>query len=53
MSSMLVVEMTSTFKEHSNSGNLQPFRETPVGNFSISLLMVLLEIHCLRIQAAL
>ncbi|QCE22500.1 PAAR domain-containing protein [Enterobacter bugandensis] len=34
MSSMLVVEMTSTFKEQfPNSGNLQPFQETPGGKF--------------------
>ncbi|HAT1609013.1 TPA: PAAR domain-containing protein [Raoultella planticola] len=32
MSSMLVVEMTSTFKEqYPNAGNLQPFQETPGG----------------------
>ena len=34
MSSMLVVEMTNTFKEQfPNSGNLQPFQETPGGKF--------------------
>ncbi|MGV1169539.1 PAAR domain-containing protein [Enterobacter asburiae] len=34
MSSMLVVEMTSIFKErYPNSGNLQPFQETPGGKF--------------------
>ncbi|HFK5808723.1 TPA: PAAR domain-containing protein [Enterobacter bugandensis] len=34
MSSMLVVEMTSTFKEQfPKSGNLQPFQETPGGKF--------------------
>lgn len=34
MSSMLVVEMTSAFKEHyPNSDNLQPFQETPGGKF--------------------
>ncbi|MGX5107281.1 PAAR domain-containing protein [Enterobacter cloacae] len=34
MSSMLVVEMTSAFKErYLNSGNLQPFQETPGGKF--------------------
>jgi uncharacterized Zn-binding protein involved in type VI secretion len=34
MSSMLVVEMTGVFKEqYPNSGNLQPFQETPGGKF--------------------
>lgn len=34
MSSMLVVEMTEVFKEqYPNSGNLQPFQETPGGKF--------------------
>lgn len=34
MSSMLVVEMTNTFKEqYPNSGFLQPFQETPGGKF--------------------
>jgi uncharacterized Zn-binding protein involved in type VI secretion len=55
MSSMLVVEMTSTFKEQFLIQAIcSHSRKLPVGNFSISLLMVrLLEIHCLRIQAAL
>lgn len=34
MSSMLVVEMTEVFKEqYPNSGNLQPFQESPGGKF--------------------